>query len=77
MDINQTIYDKPININQINHNYKGRNKYKNVFIYCITAIFMVYLVYMYGLCYVIALLVNMFGLYSSIIKYNIKIILVK
>jgi len=38
---------------------------------------MVYLVYMYGLCYVIALLVNMFGLYSSIIKYNIKIILVK
>lgn len=61
MDINQTIYDKPNDINQINHNYKGRYKNKNVFIYDKTVIFMVYLVYMFGLCYVIVLLVYMFS----------------
>lgn len=58
------IYDKPININQINHNYKGRYKNKNVFIYCIGYKYMIYLVYMFGLCYVIVILVNMFGLHS-------------
>ena len=52
------IYDKPININQINNNYKGRYKNKNVFILKVRLKYTVYMVYMFGLCYVIVLLVN-------------------